>query len=354
MFCTGFKPSGIIIMLLWWLLLLQLVVMMTMIKGMLMPILVSHHYNYHRESWSDVHGLQIIANTRILLIACCWLRAMARLQERVDTANGNEGQHLACYEYNASLVRLHFLCLWRWPNIEKILWLMSLTSRVHDYIKPCGVRRVLLCKTKRQYLWLFALHGSIQQAQNICITFVQCRTNIEDVEPTLYKCYTHVLCLLGYMPWYNETAPLVRTLLSNILWHQVCFNPGMTCKRHSHQNWSVFILLPIHPCLSYWLQGLCWQTKMHFPAIAPSHGQNSCLGSCDASWQQNDIAVKDTENIIKIINKFYVTMIGWNSWGLMFLAQVQNLMLLCIIFLPIASRIAMIHCKDACLINDVI
>ena len=28
--------------------------------------------------------------------------------------------------------------------------------------------------------------------------FVQCWTNVEDVGPTLYKCYTNVLCLLGY------------------------------------------------------------------------------------------------------------------------------------------------------------
>ena len=37
-----------------------------------------------------------------------------------------------------------------------------------------------------------------QQTQNICITFVQCRSNVFDVGPTLYKCYTNVLCLPGY------------------------------------------------------------------------------------------------------------------------------------------------------------
>ena len=36
-----------------------------------------------------------------------------------------------------------------------------------------------------------------QQTQNICITFVQCWTNVEDVGPTLYKCNTNVSCLLG-------------------------------------------------------------------------------------------------------------------------------------------------------------
>ena len=37
-----------------------------------------------------------------------------------------------------------------------------------------------------------------QQAQNICITFVQRRPNLFDVGPTLYKCYTSVLSLLGF------------------------------------------------------------------------------------------------------------------------------------------------------------
>ena len=36
-----------------------------------------------------------------------------------------------------------------------------------------------------------------EQRQNICITFVQCWTDVEDVEPTLYKCYKNVLCFLG-------------------------------------------------------------------------------------------------------------------------------------------------------------
>ena len=31
----------------------------------------------------------------------------------------------------------------------------------------------------------------------MCITFVQRRTNVFDVGPTLHECYTNVLCLLG-------------------------------------------------------------------------------------------------------------------------------------------------------------
>ena len=37
----------------------------------------------------------------------------------------------------------------------------------------------------------------IQQTQNISITFAQRRLNVFDVGPTLYKCYTNVLCLLA-------------------------------------------------------------------------------------------------------------------------------------------------------------
>ena len=36
-----------------------------------------------------------------------------------------------------------------------------------------------------------------QQTQNICITCIQFWTNVEDVGPTLYKCYANVLCFLG-------------------------------------------------------------------------------------------------------------------------------------------------------------
>ena len=37
----------------------------------------------------------------------------------------------------------------------------------------------------------------IQQTQNICVTFIQCWYNVEEIGSTLYKCYTNVLCLLG-------------------------------------------------------------------------------------------------------------------------------------------------------------
>ena len=43
----------------------------------------------------------------------------------------------------------------------------------------------------------FAQIWQSQQTQNICITFIQRRPNVFDVGPTLYQCFTNVLCLLA-------------------------------------------------------------------------------------------------------------------------------------------------------------
>ena len=53
-----------------------------------------------------------------------------------------------------------------------------------------------------------SLHPS-QSTQNICIKFIQRRPNVFDVGPTLYKCYTNVLCLLGY--WLLLILPRPRS-----------------------------------------------------------------------------------------------------------------------------------------------
>ena len=42
------------------------------------------------------------------------------------------------------------------------------------------------------------------QTQNICITFIQCWANVDDDGPTLYICYTNVLCLLDICRQYGE------------------------------------------------------------------------------------------------------------------------------------------------------
>ena len=47
---------------------------------------------------------------------------------------------------------------------------------------------------------LFVIPNSLSFADfplKICIRFVQCWTNVEDGEPTLYKCYTNVFVFSG-------------------------------------------------------------------------------------------------------------------------------------------------------------
>ena len=74
-------------------------------------------------------------------------------------------------------------------NTNKLVFLYLLLT-------PIIIRRVTVLFI--QYKNRIQLVPS-QQTQNICITFIQRRPNVFDVGPTLYKCYTHVLCLLGYM-----------------------------------------------------------------------------------------------------------------------------------------------------------
>ena len=64
---------------------------------------------------------------------------------------------------------------------------------------------------------------SRRQTQNICIPFIQSRPNVFEVGPTLYTCFTNVLCLLGramdvvfMLPWKRpETKNAELPLLSN-------------------------------------------------------------------------------------------------------------------------------------------
>ena len=67
------------------------------------------------------------------------------------------------------------------------MWLFFIENKNENYNL-----RYNLC-----YIWTTTELQPTQQTQNICITFVQRRPNVFDVGPALYKCYTHVLCLLG-------------------------------------------------------------------------------------------------------------------------------------------------------------
>ena len=79
------------------------------------------------------------------------------------------------------------------PRTVRVKWLLGLHVGV-----------LVLIMTTRMYY--------TQQKQSICITFVQCRANVEDVGLTLHKCFTNVLCLLG-----NSVMIIQTTLLLFIL-----------------------------------------------------------------------------------------------------------------------------------------
>ena len=57
-----------------------------------------------------------------------------------------------------------------------------------------------------------------QQTQTICITFIQWRPNVFDVGPTLYKCYTNGLCLLGWLLGRDIVNVAVMTHIIYIYW----------------------------------------------------------------------------------------------------------------------------------------
>ena len=65
---------------------------------------------------------------------------------------------------------------------------------------------------------------SVNTKQNICITFIQCWTNVEDVGPTLYKCYTNVFCLLGNQPTKSQCRQIILCYYEFLFIHTVLFD----------------------------------------------------------------------------------------------------------------------------------
>ena len=76
------------------------------------------------------------------------------------------------------------------------------------------------------------LPPSSQQTQNVFIIFIQCWTNVEDVGPTLYKCYKNVFCLLGQ--WNRFFFLIINHSKQETFtecWPTIC-DAGSTLKRH--------------------------------------------------------------------------------------------------------------------------
>ena len=106
---------------------------------------------------------------------------------------------------------------------KKSVMTSSYVNITYFYLSPCSdisvclslICRGLLARASRCWLAVWITEESrcglmtlssesesipiitTQWTPNICITFVQCWTNVADVGLTLYKCYTNVLCLLG-------------------------------------------------------------------------------------------------------------------------------------------------------------
>ena len=76
-------------------------------------------------------------------------------------------------------------CVWKiqpWHQLKNIIYQKCLVA-LH-LSKPVHI------------MYFIVLHAQSQPTRNICITFVQRRPNVFGVDPTLYKCYANVLCLL--------------------------------------------------------------------------------------------------------------------------------------------------------------
>ena len=81
-------------------------------------------------------------------------------------------------------------------------WITLLNLRLHKMKNTYVRSQCHLRDTKTQKMNIHSKNSNYrhnnlsvraQQTQNICVTFVQRRGNVFDVDPTLYKCYANVL-----------------------------------------------------------------------------------------------------------------------------------------------------------------
>ena len=92
-----------------------------------------------------------------------------------------------------------FVSGYKTPCFGRIWWFRFNVEMVVAF--PVNIWRILISSE--------SAHPA-QQTQNICITFIQRQPNVFDIGPTLYKCYSHVLCLLGC--WLNDELPLATLI----------------------------------------------------------------------------------------------------------------------------------------------
>ena len=96
--------------------------------------------------------------------------------------------------YSSSDCHPHFLHMSRrcvlWIPLLSYKWHRVWVSRYTFY--PANLNPTASRATCETLVWLWTI---FQQTQSISITFVQCWTNVEDVGPTLYRCYRwYIVC----------------------------------------------------------------------------------------------------------------------------------------------------------------
>ena len=160
-----------------------------------------------------------------------WLSIIARselgsdLDCSVINARSELGSDLDCYELRASsqiTASSYILERHLWVYNSMILALTptwSIACKQTDCycgdVETAWPKLVLTCPVNTKHLY----------------DFMQCWTNVEDVEdvgPTLYKCYTNVLCLLGRQT-FSQTLYIYSMLVQ--CWASVA-DVGLALKQH--------------------------------------------------------------------------------------------------------------------------
>ena len=109
---------------------------------------------------------------------------------------------------------------------------------------------------------------------NICIPFEQCWTNVEDVGPTLLKCYTNVLSLLGFR---SRRVKLTINSRRYLIW----VRSTTLAKTSDLDNWSIpeyFLFHLKHNCWqSCWLQMNYFLNDMIFLKMSNLIYNGTCI-----------------------------------------------------------------------------
>ena len=157
------------------------------------------------------------ANSRLIIIIVTFHAQFVRAGERsmglTPTKRGycERFEKMTIPRPSLSLIERRFGSnRWKWPppgkrqeiiNFQEF-WTESacrkqymLIFQVSDYC--CLSVREIIHHGDVWYAQRFPSIYNHSKHKTFCMTFMQCWTNVEDVGPALYKCYTNVLCLLG-------------------------------------------------------------------------------------------------------------------------------------------------------------